>query len=161
MNLNSTVACGINSCSVSSNVWEASTQKINWKVDDKTETTEISNFVPEFKQNYWQDLENFNNEANYHFSSSQAIAKWDDSRLWDNFTADPTRHEAAVDNIVFKANRKHIKPINAQCSWGSNLVVEEEMEIDADEEPSRCSNLVINYYRQFKKMSRIKFKQVK
>ena len=159
MNLNSTVACGINSCSVSSNVWQASAQKINWKVDNRIETTK-NNFVSESEQNYWQDLERFNNEANYHLSSSKAIAKWDDSGLWDNFAADPTRKEAA-ESIMFNANRRQIKPINAQCSWGSNLVVEEEMEIDADEEPSRCSNLVIHCYRQFKKMSKIKFKQVK
>ena len=147
MNLNSTVACGINSCSVGSNVLGASKQKINWNVDSRTKTTAINNSVAELEQNYWQELEHFNNESNYHLSSSDAIAKWDDSRLWDNFAADPTRQTSAVDTIVFNANRKQIKPINAQCSWNSNLVVEEEIEIDADEEPSRCSNLVLHCYR--------------
>ena len=90
--------------------------------------------------------------------SSTAIAKWDDSRLWDNFPADPTRREAAVERVVFNANRRQqIKPINARCSLASktSVVEEEKIEIEADEEPSRCSNLILCYYQQLKKMSKI------
>lgn len=157
MNLNSTVTCGINSCSAS-NVRETSkAKKINLNINNKTKIPAINYLASEAEQNYWQDLERFNDEANYHLMSSTASAKWDDSRLWDNFTADPTRREAAVERVVFNANRRQIKPINARCSLASktSVVEEEKIEIEADEEPSRCSNLILCYYQQLKKMSKI------
>ena len=164
MNLNSTVTCGIDSYSASNVRQRLKGEKVNLNINNKTETAAIEDFALEAERNYWQDLELFNDEASYHSMSSTVMAKWDDYRLWDNFAADPTRREAAVERIVFNANRRQIKPIDARCSLASktsvveSVVEEEKMEIEADEEPSRCSNLILYYYGQFKKMSKAKYK---